>query len=117
MRRKSNVFDLAIASLLCISLTNIQSTGLMGGFLLTAHLPSQQKSIIIDAQMSSPENFPFSIANFSEVQQGSLSIAIPGFLKGIWEVHKKYGSIEWFELIEPIIELCKNGIVLSKHLR
>lgn len=46
---------------------------------------------------------------------GGRSIAVPGELKGMWELHKKYGKLPWKELIQPIIKLC-NKYKVSKNL-
>lgn len=110
-----NIFDLSVSSLICNSLTNPQSMGLFGGFLMTAY--AEKKAIIIDCQMVSPKNFELPIKNFSEVKAGPNSIAISGFLKGVWEIYKRYASLPWNEIIDPITELCRTGILLTKHLR
>lgn len=98
-------------------MTQLQSMGILGGFLLTVFLKSEQKSIVVDAQMVTPNNFHLKmITNFTQVKEGGLSIAVPGFLKGIWEIHKKYSSLPWRKLIEPSLTLCNKGIILTKHL-
>lgn len=119
MREKNgNAFDLVISSLVCNSLTNIQSTGLFGGFLLSAYSHEKKNAFIIDAQLTVPENFPASINNLLDVKEGPLSIAVfSGFLKGLWEMHKNYSNISWRDLIQPSVQLCRNGIILTKHLR
>lgn len=119
MREKNgNIFDALMSSMICNSLTNIQSMGLFGGFLLSAYSHENKKAFIVDAQMTVPENFPKSISNLSDVKEGPLSIAVfSGFLKGLWEIHKKYATISWRDLIEPSVELCRHGIILTKHLR
>lgn len=87
--------------------------GLLGGFLLTFYNKSQRRSVTVDAQMTSPQNFQFPITNVSDVKYG---IATPGTLKGLWEMHKKYASVSWRQLIEPTLSICKDGITISKHL-
>ena len=117
MKSKGNAFDVAISTLLCNSMTQLQSMGILGGFLLTVFLKSEQKSIVVDAQMVAPKNFDLKmITNFTQVKEGGLSVAVPGFLKGIWEIHKKYSSLPWKKLIEPTLTLCNKGIILTKHL-
>lgn len=47
---------------------------------------------------------------------GGLAVAVPGELKGYWELHKKYGKLEWSKLFEPVIDLCRKGHVVSPYL-
>lgn len=47
---------------------------------------------------------------------GGLAVAIPGEIKGIWELHQKYGSLPWADLIQPNIDLCKEGILVTEYL-
>ena len=116
MKNGGNAFDGACSAILCSSLTQLQSMGLFGGFLLTFYNRAERKSLIIDAQMTSPKKFQLPIKNVTDVKYGPKAIATPGSLKGLWEIHKQHGSISWRQLIEPTLSLCKTGITISKHL-
>jgi gamma-glutamyltranspeptidase/glutathione hydrolase/leukotriene-C4 hydrolase len=118
LKHGANVFDSAISALFCLSLTQIQSMGILGGFLLTAYVKSERKAFTVDAQMTSPRNFHMRmVSNFTDIKHGHLSIAVPGFLKGLWELHQKHGSVSWRKLIEPSLDLlCNEGITVTKHL-
>lgn len=41
--------------------------------------------------------------------EGPLSIATPGELKGYWEAHKRFGKLKWKEVMEPTLNICRNG--------
>lgn len=56
------------------------------------------------------------VANPGESTVGGKAVAIPGEIKGIWELHQKYGSLPWADLIKPNIELCREGILVTKYL-
>lgn len=47
---------------------------------------------------------------------GPLSVAIPGELKAYWAAHQKHGKLPWSDLVQPTIDLCKNGFPVGKHL-
>lgn len=47
---------------------------------------------------------------------GGKAIAVPGELKGYWELHQKYGKLKWPELFDPVIELCRKGHIVSPYL-
>lgn len=35
---------------------------------------------------------------------------------GYWELHKKYGKLDWKELVQPTINLCREGHYVTKYL-
>jgi gamma-glutamyltranspeptidase/glutathione hydrolase len=44
----------------------------------------------------------------------ALASGIPGTIAGIFEVHKKYGSLPINEILEPVIALAERGVVVTK---
>jgi gamma-glutamyltranspeptidase / glutathione hydrolase len=47
--------------------------------------------------------------------KGHLSAGVPGSVAGMFEAHLKYGLLEWKDLVQPAIDLAKNGFSLSKR--
>jgi gamma-glutamyltranspeptidase/glutathione hydrolase len=45
---------------------------------------------------------------------GALSVAVPGSIAGIFEVHQKFGKLPIKELFQPAIALAEKGIVVTK---
>ena len=46
---------------------------------------------------------------------GALSIGVPGTIAGIFEAHEKFGKLEIEEIISPVIDLAKNGFVITEN--
>ncbi|MFN8808311.1 MAG: gamma-glutamyltransferase, partial [Cyclobacteriaceae bacterium] len=46
---------------------------------------------------------------------GHLASGVPGSVDGLVEAHKKFGTLEWKELLQPAIDLALNGIVLTER--
>lgn len=44
---------------------------------------------------------------------GARAAGVPGTVAGLWQAHQKYGSKPWAELLEPAIELARNGYVVN----
>lgn len=40
---------------------------------------------------------------------GHLAAGVPGSVAGLWELHKRYGLLEWHMLLEPAIRLADEG--------
>ena len=45
---------------------------------------------------------------------GAYAVGIPGSVAGLFEVHKKFGSLPFKDLIQPAIDLARNGITITK---
>ncbi len=45
---------------------------------------------------------------------GALSIGIPGTIAGVFEVHKKFGTLSINQIFEPVIALAKRGIIVTE---
>lgn len=44
---------------------------------------------------------------------GHLASGVPGSVDGMVEAHKKYGTLAWKDLVQPAVDLAKNGFTLT----
>mgnify|MGYP005982587143 FL=1 len=44
-----------------------------------------------------------------------LASGIPGSVAGMWEAHKKYGKLQWKDLLLPAIQLARTGFKISQR--
>ncbi|TDI71582.1 MAG: gamma-glutamyltransferase [Bacteroidetes bacterium] len=47
-------------------------------------------------------------------QIGGLAVGVPGTIAGIFAIHQKLGSLPMEELLKPVIELARNGFVITE---
>lgn len=45
---------------------------------------------------------------------GALPAGVPGSVRGMYDLHKKYGSLPWAELVQPAINLAYKGFPITK---
>uniref|UniRef100_A0A0N5BE08 Gamma-glutamyltranspeptidase 1 n=1 Tax=Strongyloides papillosus TaxID=174720 RepID=A0A0N5BE08_STREA len=115
-----NAIDSGIAALFCLGITNPQSSGLGGGFIMTLYNKTTKSCRVIDARETAP------IASTRDMYKGDewlskygyKAIATPGEIYGYWLSFTKYGSgkVSWKELILPSIDLARNGFPVSEYL-
>ena len=48
--------------------------------------------------------------------EGYKAIAVPGTVDGMWELHQKYGSLPWKDLIQPAIKLASQGFRVTPYM-
>ncbi|MEN8178470.1 MAG: gamma-glutamyltransferase [Pseudomonadota bacterium] len=119
-----NAFDAALAAMLtaCIAEPILASPG--GGGFLTAH-PADSSPVVYDFFAQTPSNrspasaiefYPIK-ADFGAAHQifhiGMGSIATPGFIRGLFSIHRDLCSLPLRTLMEPAISLAKNGILVN----
>jgi gamma-glutamyltranspeptidase/glutathione hydrolase len=47
---------------------------------------------------------------------GHLSVGVPGTVAGFWEVHQRFGSLPWQDLVMPAVELAEAGFEVPEKL-
>lgn len=117
-RDGGTVADVAIATIICEGITNPQSSGLGGGFLLVIYINKTRTVETLNAReiapkLSTPDMFS---DNTAESVRGGKAVAVPGELRGLWELHQKYGRLPWSKLFQPNIKLARDGHIVSPYL-
>ncbi|EMG46731.1 ECM38 Glutathione hydrolase proenzyme [Candida maltosa Xu316] len=111
-----NAADAAITVALCIGSVNSHSSGIGGGGFIISR--NQGDVVSIDAREMAPGLAHKHMYGDSFVLSkiGGLSIAVPGELKGLYDLFQKHGSgnLTWKQLFEPVIELNRKGFQCSK---
>lgn len=108
--------DAAITALLCEGVTCPQSTGIGGGFVMTIFTAATGKVETLNAREIAPGQATQDMFMNVTSIEGGKTIAVPGEIKGYWELHKKYGKLEWSQLFKPVIALCRRGHEVSEYL-
>ena len=44
---------------------------------------------------------------------GSMAVGIPGTVAGVFETHRKFGSMPMEEILQPVIDLAKRGVIVT----
>ncbi|KAH8276349.1 glutathione hydrolase 1 proenzyme isoform X1 [Drosophila bipectinata] len=107
--------DAAIATMLCEGVMLPHSLGVGGGFVATIY--SKETGFV--ETLIARETAPAAATRDMFVDRditGALSCAVPSEIYGYWKLHEKYGRLPWKRLFQPTIELCRNGIMVSKYL-
>uniref|UniRef100_A0A914N310 Uncharacterized protein n=1 Tax=Meloidogyne incognita TaxID=6306 RepID=A0A914N310_MELIC len=115
-----NAIDSAIASLFCLGVTNPQSSGLGGGFIMTYYDRTKEKCFVLDARETAPKASHKEMYGKDEwaSKYGFRAIATPGELAGYWRAFKEWGSgnVNWSDLIMPSVNLARKGVPISEFL-
>ncbi|KAB7495154.1 Gamma-glutamyltranspeptidase 1 [Armadillidium nasatum] len=119
LKANGSTADAAIAAQFCLGVVVQESMGIGGGFFLTYYDRPSKKAYILDARETAPELATEDMYEGRENSSmyGGLAVAIPGEVRGCWELYKRFGGgVPWADLIQPTITLCEEGFPVSKHM-
>ncbi|KAF0989620.1 hypothetical protein HZS_2285 [Henneguya salminicola] len=116
LKKGGNAIDAAIAAEFCLSVIDMQATGIGGGGKMLIYIKSDSKVNVLNFRERSPLNVD-KIPKNARLRLGPYSIAVPGSVHGLFRAWKKYGSLEWADLVEPSIRLASKGFKMTSHLR
>ncbi len=120
LNKGGNAYDATIAVAFALAVVLPRAGNIGGGGFTVLYNSSDESFQSLDyrekAPLASSKNMYLDkngdvISNLSTL--GYKAIAVPGTVDGMWELHKKYGSMDWKELIVPSIKLAKEGFKVS----
>ena len=123
LRKGGNAVDAAVATALALVVVLPRAGNLGGGGFMLVYLEKEKKTIAIDYREMAPlaatrDMFLNKVGNYSKdkARFSLLSAGVPGTVAGLSYALEKYGTLSWEEVIEPAVQLAKNGFVVSHDL-
>lgn len=102
--------DAIIATILVIGTTCSYHSGIGGGGFAIIRTAHGYESL--DFRHSAPgaatADF-YARLDANKTAIGGLSVAVPGELRGLEEIHRRFGRLSWRTLVEPSIRLARDG--------
>ncbi len=128
MREGGNAYDAFIAATLIQNISEPGLTSLAGGAMIQ-HCSASGELEIWDAFVDTPmasgqdehERLPYQqvTLEFSGSSQsffvGPRTVAVPGVLKALQEMHQQYARLPWDTLIQPALAVATNGLSITKE--
>ncbi|WP_240923829.1 gamma-glutamyltransferase [Mangrovimonas sp. CR14] len=121
MKKGGNAFDAMFATHLALAVAYPYAGNLGGGGFLVYRLSNGEVGSL-DFREKAPMNASETmyldvngeiIPNKSTL--GIYAVGVPGSMAGLFEAHERFGSMPIKDLIKPVIELARKGVVVTKH--
>ena len=121
LKKDGNAFDAMMATELALAVS-YPSAGNIGGGGFMVYRKDNGEIGALDYRERAPINSSRDMyldqnSNIIEGLSmiGGLSIGVPGTIAGIFEAHEKFGSLSIEEIISPVIDLAKNGVIVTEN--
>jgi len=121
LKKGGNAFDAMMATELALAVS-YPSAGNIGGGGFMVYRKSNGKTGALDYRERAPINSTRDmyldqnnniIEGLSMI--GGLSVGVPGTIAGIFEAHEEFGTLTVEEIINPVIDLAKNGVIVTEN--
>ena len=119
-----NAYDAAIAVGFTLAVVLPRAGNIGGGGFMVMHDSITNQNYSIDYREMAPaksftkmylnEDGSFNDEKLSTF--GYLSSGVPGTVAGFWEVHQKFGSLDWDLLLEDAIYYAENGFEITPYM-
>lgn len=124
LEQGGNAVDAAVATALALTVCLPQMCGLAGGGFMTYYDAEAQDTVYISFREVAPM---FQTADMwvqdnegkvigSHKAYGGLSSGVPGEVDGLYYALEKYGTMEWADVIQPAIDLAREGYIATPAL-
>ena len=120
LRRGGNAFDAAVATSFTLSVTLHPRGGIGGDFFGMFYEARSGKVSCLNGSGWSPSGLTPELVKArgggTVPQLGPLTCTVPGFILGVWEMHRELGSLEFKELLGPPADLASRGFPAGEGL-
>ena len=122
LKKGGNAVDAAVAVGFALAVTFPSAGNIGGGGFMVIRFPDTEEAVALDFREMAPKKATADMyldekGNYVEDRSlfGYLAVGVPGTPKGFELAMKKYGSLEWKDVIQPAIELAEKGFKLNKR--
>jgi gamma-glutamyltranspeptidase / glutathione hydrolase len=122
LRRGGNAVDAAIAVHFALAVVNPEAGNIGGGGFLVARM-ADGTTAALDFRETAPlgatrDMFLDAQGNPTDASLvGHRAAGVPGSVAGMWEAHRRFGSLSWRELVEPAVHLADTLVVHERLAR
>jgi len=120
MKQGGNAFDAMVATELALAVA-YPSAGNIGGGGFMVYRKNNGEIGSLDyrekAPMAASKNMfldEFGNVIKEKSTRTALAVGVPGTIAGVFEVHKKFGSLPIQTILKPVIELARKGVIVTK---
>jgi gamma-glutamyltranspeptidase/glutathione hydrolase len=117
-----NAVDAACATALALGVLHPESSGMGGGAFVLVYIAKERKVYALDARERAPAAItPAAYLKDGRAvpelsQRGGLAVAVPGEVRGLGEMVRRWGALPFRHCVEPAQKLAARGFPVSSRL-
>ncbi|PGH02759.1 gamma-glutamyltransferase [Blastomyces parvus] len=112
-----NAADAMVATVFCIGVTAMYHSGIGGGGFAVVRSPDDQYEFIDFREVAPAAAFEDMYKdNVEGSVRGGLASGVPGEIRGLEYLHRKYGVLPWSTVMQPAIRTARDGWPVNEDL-
>ncbi|KAJ5757693.1 uncharacterized protein N7511_006387 [Penicillium nucicola] len=117
LKMGGNAADALVATEFCIGVIGMYHSGIGGGGFMLVKAPNGTYEFIDFRETAPAAAFEDMYKNNEEASiYGGLASGVPGEVRGLEHLHKRYGSLPWSTVIQPAIRTAREGFPVTADL-
>ena len=113
LKKGGNAVDASVAVAFAQAVTHPAAGNIGGGgFMMIA--PKNGKPVMIDYRETAPKSCGRDTFVATKSWYDHKAAGVPGTVRGLEAAHRKFGKLPWRDLLEPAIQLARDGFLLDK---
>ncbi|KAH7304747.1 gamma-glutamyltransferase 1 [Stachybotrys elegans] len=117
LRAGGNAVDAIVGTTLCVGVIGMYHSGIGGGGFMVVRSVNGSYEFVDFRETAPAAAFEdMYLNNTAASLYGGLASGVPGELRGLEYVHKRYGALSWANVFEPSITLARDGFVVNEDL-
>jgi gamma-glutamyltranspeptidase/glutathione hydrolase len=123
LRDGGNAVDAVIAAAFTLAVVEPYASGLGGGGFVVGWLAPRAAAFALDCRETAPAAATRNMflasdgtVDLSRSQSGGLAVAVPGLVRGLWDLHVRHGRLPWPRLLADATRLARDGFPVTAPL-
>ncbi|KAF4765780.1 hypothetical protein HAV15_003567 [Penicillium sp. str.  len=117
LKKGGNAADALVATEFCIGVIGMYHSGIGGGGFMLVRSAKGDYEFIDFRETAPAAAFEDMYKNNEDASvYGGLASGVPGEVRGLEYLHKKYGSLPWSTVVEPAVRTARDGFPVTEDL-
>lgn len=116
LQRGGNAVDAAVATAFALAVTFPPAGNIGGGGFMLVKPSDANRPVVIDYREVAPAGATQSLFETQSSVHDHKAVGVPGTVAGLALAHQRFGRLPWRDLVQPAVDLARDGFVLDRRL-
>jgi gamma-glutamyltranspeptidase / glutathione hydrolase len=112
LQQQGTAVDAGIATAFALAVTHPAAGNIGGGGFMLVHPGDGSPAIFIDYREKAPLSSTLRMFEAGGSRKNHRYVGVPGTVRGLKLAHELYGSLPWHDLVQPAVDLARDGFVI-----